>query len=104
MREPQEDGVPLRDHLESLWRQTGKKPRLLEDAPELPDTISYLWQYFLDLHSERPNNGFSPGRLTATVIKDWCEVFMVHLEYWEIKAIREVDSLWISMQNKAGKK
>ncbi len=72
---------------------------MLEEAAELPEMLSYLWQYFLDLHAERPNNGFSPGRLTATIIKDWCEVFMIHLEYWEIKAIREIDAIWISMQN-----
>lgn len=99
LEEAQDDGAPLRDHLNSIWRSTGKMPKQLEAVESPPELAIHVWGYFLELHKERSNNGFGAGKITATMIKDWAEVYCIALELWEIKAIRQIDDAWMKMQS-----
>jgi hypothetical protein len=96
LMQPQEDGATLLAHLEAVWEKSGEMPRQLADAPTLPPSCSSLWNDFLDLHSSRSNSGFGPSRITWRDIADWQRVRGVTLEAWEIDAIREADSMWLS--------
>ena len=100
--EVQDDGCTLREHLIAVWKSKGKAPRQLE-GHELPEHASHVWGYFLDLHSQRQGNGFSEGRITATMIKDWSQVYCVDLDLWEIKAINRIDGAWIKLHAEKSK-
>lgn len=96
----QQDGATLRDHLNSAWRQSGRKPQQLEDCPELPPLAAHLWGYFVGLCGERGNNGMAESRITAQNVKDWMWFNGVkHLELWEKKALRAADNVWMQQQN-----
>lgn len=95
----QDDKQPLRVHLESLWRQTGKMPQLLEDAPECPPLGAHVWGWFVELHSERRMGMAQAERITAADMKDWCWATGNQLELWERQAIRRIDSAWMKAQN-----
>lgn len=97
LNEKQSDGAPLRDHLMIIWRNKGVKPKQLEQN-EIPEHAAHVWGYFIELHKERQGNGFNEGRITATVILDWCSLYGVELDLWEIKAIGRIDSEWLRMQ------
>lgn len=98
----QDDGSTLRDHLMAVWRSKGKLPKQLE-VQEPPELVAHLWRYFAELHKERQSNGFNTGRITATTIKDWCQVYCVELELWEVKAIKKMDEAWIKIQEETKK-
>lgn len=102
LEEKQSDGAPLREHLKSVWRSTGKMPKQLEiQGP--PELAAHLWGHYLALHKERPNNGFGSGKITATTVKDWCQVYCVELDLWEVKAIGRIDDAWLKMQSEKKK-
>ena len=94
LSKPQQDGATTREHLESLWRQSGVKPPELE-APPLPPLAAHIWAWFCDLSGERGNNGMGPSRLTARNIMDWCEFTATTLALWERRALRALDDAWI---------
>lgn len=91
--------MSLRTHLNSRWRQSGKKPKLLEDALEAPPLAFHLWEWFLQLNEERGSNGMGPNRITAQLMKDWCWKTGNVLELWERKAISRIDTKWMEAQN-----
>lgn len=101
--EEQDDGCTLRDHLTALHRSTGKLPKQLEAVQNPPELAMHVWQYFIELHKERQSNGFSEGRITATAIKDWCQVYCVELDLWEVKAISRIDNEWIRLRTEKRK-
>lgn len=83
-------------HLETVWRNTGKMPQQLEDLPELPELAAHIWQYFVDLHSERGNSGMGASKITSAGLLDWQAVEGITLKHWEIRAIRLIDNLWMN--------
>jgi hypothetical protein len=87
--------------LNSEWRQSGKKPQQLEDAPELPEHAAHLWSQFLQLHNSRGNNGMEANRITADKVKDWMWFNgLSSLELWEKKAIHALDNCWFESRGK----
>lgn len=81
-----------------VWKQKKVKPHQLENAEPKPELAAHVWNYFLDLHDERPSNGFGVSRITSSMIKDWSDVYCIQLELWEVKAIRKIDAVWTSIQ------
>ncbi len=100
LSEVQEDKLTLRQHLVSLWRQSGVCPALLEATPVIPVTVRHLWTVFLDLHESRQSDGFSIGKIRAADIKDWCWINGTELELWERKALSAIDKAWIKYKSK----
>ena len=97
LNELQGDNKPLREHLNNIWRQTGRKPPKLEDSP-LPPLAKHVWEYFVDLHNERMS--INPkSMITSTHMRDWCWLNEVELELWERLAIKKLDAAWLK-QNK----
>ena len=94
--QPQEDGSTLRDHLNSLWRQSGIQPQALKDAPDLPEHGAHVWAYFCQLNLERGSTGMGPARITSQNMKDWCWATGLTLDLWERAAIRAIDSVWMT--------
>jgi hypothetical protein len=48
------DGTTIRDQLNNVWRQTGIKPKELDQLIELPESCKLCWNWFLSLNRTRP--------------------------------------------------
>jgi len=94
------DGSTERDHLESVERQTGRRPSAL-DGPPLPYDIAHVWLWFNDLSAARGNNGWGPNALNYQDMAAWMMLTGTIVRPQEISAILMLDRLWMSEQAKA---
>lgn len=92
---PQDDGLPLIDHLRSVERQTGRAHPMIADGPPIPPGCAQLWIDFLELHGSRGSAGFGMARITFADIRAWQDVRGVRFDQWEIDCIRKVDDMWL---------
>lgn len=90
------DGSTTRQHLENIYRQTGRKPIDLEN--ELPEFHSRVWEDFLSLNSKRTSNGFGSNPITYLDIKAWCELYQVRLSLSDIDLINRLDNEYLKYQ------
>jgi len=89
----EKDGHTLREHLTAAWRSSGVKPPELSNP--VPQLISYLWDYYLELHKRRGNNGYGHVALTFLEIEAWERKTQRKLDAWELKAILAVDDAYM---------
>ena len=73
-------------------------PQELENAPELPYEVAYLWGYFIDMSDDR-GSGMTVQKITSSVMKDWCWRTGNELELWERQAINSLDNAFIRANN-----
>lgn len=99
--ERQGDGLPLREHLESAYRQTGIPHDLLVNAPELPVGTADLWADFLALHSTRGSGMGGQECITWPALDAYQRINGVRFEPWQIEALRRADNAYLA--NKAEK-
>lgn len=92
----QDDGCSLREHLNNAWEQSGIMPAELAEAPPLPAPGAYLWEYFVDLHNRRANNGFGHVPLTFLEVEAWKSARRRSLDDWELDAILDIDTAYIA--------
>lgn len=96
MQARQKDGRTLKEHLESVWRQTRRKPKELEDAPILPEMFVECWQWFLRLNNKRTSNGFGVNPISYQEI----QAFFGLLEYiphdWELYLLEQFDVIMLN--------
>lgn len=83
----------------AAYQATGILPQQLADARPLPELAAHVWDYFLQLHSERERNGMAVNSINSRGILDWCELSRIRLEHWEIRAIRAIDNEFVSSAN-----
>lgn len=81
------------------YEASGIMPEQLAKEVELPLLTTHVWGYFVELHNERSSNGMGPNKITSTAIKDWCELNRTKLEFWEVRAIKHLDNLWMESIN-----
>lgn len=86
------DGFTLRQQLESVWRQIGKKPKELENLITLPESCYFVWKCFSDLHNARSSNGYSLNPINYTEIKSYFYLIDIVPEEWEVSLIRRFDN------------
>lgn len=84
-------GNSLRDQLNNAWRQTGIKPKQLDELKELPDSCSHLWKIFIDLHNARSSNGFGVSPISYLEIQSYSKLYQIKFEDWELDLIRMFD-------------
>jgi hypothetical protein len=92
------DGRPLREHLQAAYRQTGRLPQMLLDAPELPEGCEPLWRDFLSLHSMRGSTGFGASRIGIVEIDAYQRVHGVRFAHWQLEAIRRADIAFLNIK------
>jgi hypothetical protein len=78
--------------LNSVWRQTGIKPKELEDVIELPESCFQVWKWFIDLHNSRTSNGFGVNPISYTEIKAYFDLIDIKVEEWEVTLIKLFDN------------
>lgn len=92
----QDDGEPLRVHLESDARQGGTSAAIeaawrLANPPPLPPLAAHVWPIFIDLCRTRQSGGMAPSAITRHDIHAW-ERDERPLERWERQAIMALDA------------
>lgn len=93
MSEPQADGSTLRESLESVERQTGKRPARLI-GPALPDEAAHIWGWFVALSNQRGSSGFGIEPLRWLDIWAWSSLSGTLAFPWEIDAIVRIDAIY----------
>lgn len=86
----------MREQLESVWRQTGVKPRELEELIDLPESCYQVWKWFIDLHNTRGSNGFGVNPISYTEIKNYFDLMYIKPEEWEVSLIKQFDNAALS--------
>lgn len=88
-------GSSLREHLESVQRQTGKRPAEL-DGPPLPPEGAHWWYWWLSLAEGR---GYSasgvPLPFTWADLRGWAELSRLELGPPDIDALRAIDRVYL---------
>lgn len=75
-----------------MWRQTGVKPKELEDLIELPEGYHQVWKFFIDLHNARGSNGFGINPISYTEIKSYFDLMQIQAEDYEVTLIKLFDN------------
>jgi len=63
----------------------------------MPDSLGYLWEFFLDLNVTRDNYGWGPTKLKYREIAAWCDLTQQKLDPWELEALLRLDSAFLSV-------
>lgn len=98
----QGDGNELREHYKSIWRQTGEKPKELEN--QCPEAFQYLWDYFDQLNGARTSNGFGANPLSYSEIQCWRSLMDIDLTPNEVTILKYLDNEWLVHQGKQAQK
>lgn len=88
------DGATVREHLESVQRQTGVLHEALQG--ETPEGLLYLWEWFGRMNMRRPSMDGMPGPITNTEMKAWAELHGVRLSPFEVEVLDGLDSLFLA--------
>ena len=102
MAERQKDGSTLRDNLEAVYRMTGHRPKEL-DTGKMPDCLMHVWNWFLQLNSQRTNNGFGINPITNQEMWFFFQLEGIEPESWELDLIRKFDRVALENQSKKPK-
>lgn len=89
--------MPLREHLESYQRATGKVHPTMAEMPPLPDGCGKLWSDFLELHSTRGVGMSGPLRISYSDIDAYQRVRSVSLSPWEVGSIVAADRAYMDV-------
>jgi hypothetical protein len=92
----QADDTTLRDHLESVYRQTDiMDPQLV--PVECPSCILYLWEYFCELSGGRQMSEAGPGPISYREIKAWSDMTGNALAPWEVETVKRIDAVYLKL-------
>ena len=83
----------MRAKLESVERQTGIRPAQLDELKDLPESMVFLWRYFIDLHNRRTSNGFGVNPIQYSEILAYFTLLGLLPEDWELTAITRLDGV-----------
>lgn len=81
----------LRRQLEKVEEQTGRRPPQLDSGGELPDDLSHVWGWFLELSSCRAEM----RALSHTELASFFELYGIEPEFVELEALKRLDREWI---------
>lgn len=109
MAEIQDDGLPLRDHLEKSAyspimpnREAAARLAAIPDMPTEGPAVA-LWADFMLMHSRRSWSESGPLRLDFGAIQNFQTVQSIQLEKWEIDAILLLDDEFFAVRAEAKK-
>ena len=88
------DGVSVREHLEQVERQIGRKPEELKEV-DFPVSMGHVWSAFVYIHSGR-----TPGHpITYQDINAWKQLTETPLEPWTVEVIKRLDNVYMRTIN-----
>ncbi|QMV29700.1 hypothetical protein [Vibrio phage vB_VnaS-AQKL99] len=83
---PKGSKVPLRDHLEQVYKQTGHLPKQLRELPDLPPEVAYIFNWYVEIKGAT--------RLTYSELQSWTGLTRTHLLPSEVEAIMKLDRIY----------
>ena len=90
--------MSLKDHLEAVERQTGKKLEELK-LPDFPEALSYVWRIFISLSNTR-GQGFSGGSpITFEQMKAYMDLTGNYIGPKEVDVILKLDREYLRIMN-----
>ena len=90
----QDDGLSLRIHLESYWRQTGVRPPQLEIEP-IPTEVQHVWGWWLQLQETRSSAFSGHSHITYTELDSWARLLDIKVTPFEVQCLMKLDSVFI---------
>lgn len=66
------------------------KVAAIDDAPECPPALGYLWRDFCQLSMGLGSNGMGPAVVTWESLRAWSAFMGVALEPWEVRTLVEL--------------
>ena len=97
-------GNSLRAKLEQVEKQTGKRPKELDELVEFPASMMYQWSYFIALHNKRSSNGFGINPISYTEMQAYFNLIGYRPEEWEIDLISKLDSTVLQVHSEQQEK
>lgn len=100
--QPQEDGLPLRTHLERLQRQRAELPPGWPslEGPPLPAECVYIWRWYLEL-SARRRAGFSGAEaISWQDMKAWAALQDLELTPFELECLGQIEGAYFRAREK----
>lgn len=99
----------IREQLNLVWKNTGRKPKELDDLISLPDSTMHIWGWFIELNNARSSNGFGVNPLSYSEIWSYFNLMQVSPDEWEVKLIKALDNIALEqiskdMKEKSNKK
>lgn len=58
--------------------------------PEMPETLYYLWDWFLKLNATR-QYGMSANMISFQEIHAFCNLYQIEMASWEVDLITQLD-------------
>lgn len=83
---PKGSDVPLRDHLEQVYKQTGHKPKQLRELPDMPSELAYIFNWYLQVKGAE--------RLTYSELQSWSGLTKTQLLPTEVEVIMQLDRIY----------
>lgn len=80
----------------SVWRQTGQKPKELDELIELPKSLAPIWRMFNILNDQRTTDFGKPNPIPVSEILACASAYGIELETWEFELILAFDKLKLS--------
>ncbi len=93
------DGITVREHYESVERQTGRRPIGL-DGPKFPNLMGHVWSAFLCLHGSRSFGFAGPNPITYLEVKAFMDTTGAILSGRDVEAIMELDKAFLKIRAK----
>lgn len=87
----------IKAKLESVWRQTGHKPKELDNLVEMPESLALVWEDFRALNASRNSNGYSANPLSYSEILSYCVLTNTDLKPWEVEVIKYFDNALMNL-------
>jgi hypothetical protein len=84
----------LRETLEQVEKQTGKRPPDL-DGHDFPHGCDNWWRWFLELSSTRPISSAGPCAITYTELKAWAIMTGKRLTPLDVLMVKRLDATYL---------
>lgn len=94
------DGSTVRQNLEAVARQTGRRPDGL-DGPPLPPAGYQVWEWFLELNSTRAD-GFGLSPIKYSDIHAFFDLIGERPARWQLAALRRLDRVVLEASAEEG--
>ena len=101
---PLKDGRTKRQHLESVYDQTGRMPPDLIEPEDAPDILLYVLGWFSELSLTRKKIVLGDrmifDHLTHSEILAWSKLSGSRPSFFEVSLILRLDRIFVSVMNK----
>lgn len=90
----------VRQHLESVARQTGR-PIV---SPDLPLEAAHIWDWWREVSLTRSSNGFAPNMITFAEIAHWSRLTGTQIRPPEVRLVMILDQVWMEAWAESSKR